>query len=87
MEQYSVFIFVAKFVICAGLLYYTIKAKKEKNLLKSTIISFIAIGILILTSFLISLANIFPNETPFYEVNFTEFLAVTLLINAFYTKH
>jgi len=86
MEQYSAIFFVVKFVICSGLLYYTFKAKKEKTLLKATIISFVAIGIIVLANFILSQANIFPNEAPFYEVNFTDFLGITLLINAVFQK-
>lgn len=86
MEHYSAIFFVVKFVICSGLLYYTFKTKKENTLLKATIVSFIGLGVIVLANFILHQANIFPNETPFYEVNFTDFLGVTLIINAVFQK-
>jgi len=83
MEDNSLFMFLIRYLICTGLLIFTYKFRKKNDLLKSIIISFAALSILLIINYLLSTGNFFKNERPFYEVNFLDFLIVTLCINAF----
>jgi hypothetical protein len=84
VDNYSVLIFLLKYIICLVLLYYTVKAKKEKTLLSSIVLTFFVFSFIIVCNFLISLTGLFPNETPFYDNNFIDFLSIVFIVNFFY---
>lgn len=86
MEKFTVISFIVRYLICLGLLYYTYKANKQNTLFKSIYTSFFGLSLIILANFLLSLTSLFEGGTPFYEVNFTDFLIVTLFVNIFFSR-
>jgi hypothetical protein len=81
IDNSEFFKFLIKYIICAGLLYYTVKTKKEKLLLKTLTGAFIVFSFIILANFLISLGHFFPSERPFYDIEFVDFIFVTLFVH------
>jgi len=83
MEDNGFFLFLIRYILCVSLLFYTYKSKRQNDLLKSVIYSFAALSIIMVADYLLSMAELFNDDRPFYEVNFIDFLTVTLFINVF----
>jgi len=82
METNPFLMFLIRYLFCVGLLFYTYKSKKERYLLNTILISFAALSIIMVADYLLSLTVLFNDGRPFYEVNFIDFLVVTLVVNA-----
>lgn len=83
MEDNSFPMFIIRYLICVGLLYYTQRLKKQNDLLKATIAAFILLSVMMGINYFLAMNEIFKNGRPFYEVNFVDFLNITLIFNAF----
>ena len=81
MENYSFWIFIAKYAICIFLLFILIKKNKAETLTKSFIITFFGFTLVILANFLLSISKSIPITDSFYQINFIDFALAMLLIN------
>lgn len=86
MENFSIWIFVLKYSICLVLLLYMIKINKTETLLKSIVITFIGLTIVIIGNLLLSIPNTTYRTNPFYYINFIDFVSIALIINLFLKK-
>jgi len=83
METNPFLMFLIRYLFCVGLLIYTYKSKKQNNILKIIIISFAVFSMFMVVDYILEMTFIFNDNRPFFEVNFVDFLIVTLGINAF----
>ncbi len=83
MEKYPVLFFLLRYVLASGLLYYNIKKNKGDTLMQVFALSFAGIGIIVLLNYLLSLSHQVDHPGSFYDINFVDFVVVTLLINTF----
>jgi hypothetical protein len=86
MENYPLIIFLVKYSLCAGLLYYTIKSKKDKSLLLSFTMTFIVLSLVVLGNFLLRKSEILEHDRPFYDITFIDFVFVVLIGNLFFKE-
>lgn len=86
MENYEVIIFIAKYIICLVLLYYTIKSKKTELLYKAIIGTFATFSIVIILNLLLTYLKNIESKVPFYYINFIDFISIALIVNLFLYK-
>ena len=86
MEKYPALFFLIRFLTGSVLLYLNISKQKKEYLLEVFKLSFLAIGIIVLANYLLSLRPGVVHEGRFYDVNFTDFVIVTLFVNLIYRK-
>jgi hypothetical protein len=83
MENNPFLMFLIRYLFCVGLLIYTYKSKKQNNIFKLVIASFAVFSIFMVVDYILEQTTTFNDNRPFYEVNFIDFLNVTLGINVF----
>ncbi len=86
MINYSILIFIIKYIVCLVLFYLTIKTKRTETLFRAFLAAFIVSSFILGVNFLISFLKEISGQTPFYYFNFIDFVSLTLLGNFFIKK-
>jgi hypothetical protein len=81
MEKYPVILFLLRYVAGSVLLYLNIRKKKGETLLEVFKYTFLALSIIMFLNYLLSLRPASKHESLFYDVNFIDFVIITLFVN------